>query len=290
MLEGEFAVMVEIQSMVPIAAVVDLVLGIATLSIISRSHDVSANNRIVGSTLGWILIFLGLSSIMTSVLEFRYGALSDFSSVDTSKVAGTFLLLVVTMVDLVGDLQDTETFLTNTPDWSISFETQNHTMQAVETVQDDETRNVVFDLSVIDVPDGFMIGYIDIIITSEEESGISGQCDSVAGDLIENELTAQWNDPENNLSGQDSSCIPIELDLTVSPNFDGETFIHSAINEYQATQNWTETGWGVGDLSVDLNLDVNAPPGLDPLGMDSDEEITIDVTVVMFKPIISLIE
>lgn len=82
--------MVEIQSMVPIAAVVDLVLGIATLSIISRSHDVSANNRIAGSTLGWILIFLGLSYIMTSVLEFRYGALSDFSSVDTSKVGGTF--------------------------------------------------------------------------------------------------------------------------------------------------------------------------------------------------------
>lgn len=71
MLEGVFAVMVEIQSMVPIAAVVDLVLGIATLSIISRSQDVSANNRIAGCTLGWILIFLGLSYIMTSVLEFR---------------------------------------------------------------------------------------------------------------------------------------------------------------------------------------------------------------------------
>ncbi|MBD39426.1 MAG: hypothetical protein CMB11_06770 [Euryarchaeota archaeon] len=82
--------MVEIQSMVPIAAVVDLVLGIATLSILSRSQGASANNRIVGCVLGWILVFLGLSYIMTSVLEFRYGALEDFSAVDTSKVGGTF--------------------------------------------------------------------------------------------------------------------------------------------------------------------------------------------------------
>ena len=82
--------MVEIQSMVPIAAVVALVLGIATLSILSRSQGASANNRIVGCVLGWILVFLGLSYIMTSVLEFRYGALEDFSAVDTSKVGGTF--------------------------------------------------------------------------------------------------------------------------------------------------------------------------------------------------------
>tara|TARA_B100000900_G_scaffold181560_2_gene154027 strand:+ start:2427 stop:3767 length:1341 start_codon:yes stop_codon:yes gene_type:complete len=82
--------MVEIQSMVPIAAVVDLVLGIATLSILSKSKSASANNRIVGCVLGWILVFLGLSYIMTSVLEFRYGALEDFSAVDTSKVGGTF--------------------------------------------------------------------------------------------------------------------------------------------------------------------------------------------------------
>ena len=82
--------MVEIQSMVPIAAVVDLVLGVATLSILARSPGTSANNRIVGCILGWILVFLGLSYIMTSVLEFRYGALADFSAVNREKVGGTF--------------------------------------------------------------------------------------------------------------------------------------------------------------------------------------------------------
>ena len=175
-------------------------------------------------------------------------------------------------------------------EWRITFETQNETMQAVETVQDDETRNVLFDLSEINIPEGFMIGYIDIIITSEEESGISGQCDSVAGDIIENGLTAQWNDANNNLSGQDSSCLPIELDLTIYPNYDGETLTIAAINEYQALQNWTKLGWGEGYLSIDLDLDVNAPFGFDPANMDSDEEITIDVFIILFKANITLIE
>ena len=168
-------------------------------------------------------------------------------------------------------------------EYTISFSIQNETMQLVETLQDDETRNVIFELSDIVVPEGFSIGLIEVTITSEEEEGVSVQCDSVAGDIIENDLTAQWNDTTNDLSGQDSSCAPIELNLRVYPDFTGETVTVSAINEFQAVQKWTETGWGVGDLSIDLDLDVNSPLGFDPVGQDTDEEITVDVTVVLFS-------
>ena len=168
-------------------------------------------------------------------------------------------------------------------EYMISFSIQNETMQLVETLQDDETRNVIFELSDITVPEGFSIGLIEVTITSEEEEGVSVQCDSVAGDIIENDLTAQWNDTTNDLSGQDSSCAPIELNLRVYPDFTGETVTVSAINEFQAVQKWTETGWGVGDLSIDLDLDVNSPLGFDPVGQDTDEEITVDVTVVLFS-------
>jgi len=34
---------------------------------------------------------------------------------------------------------------------------------------------------------------------------------------------------------------------------------------------------------MDLDLDVNAPFGFDPVGQDVDEEITVDATVVMFS-------
>ena len=196
----------------------------------------------------------------------------------------TLLLLVMTVGDFVGDLRTTAEFTSNTPEWNITFEVQNQSLQAVETLQDDETRNVMFELSDIDVPEGYTIGSIDVTITSEEEGGVSVQCDSIAGDIIENDLTAQWNDPASNLSGQDSSCIPIDLHLRVYPNFDGKSTIISAVNEFQALQPWAETGWGVGVLSVDLELDVNTPLGfVDPISQDTDEEITVDVTVVMFS-------
>ena len=203
----------------------------------------------------------------------------------------TLLLLVMTVGDFVGDLRTTAEFTSNTPEWNITFEIQNQSLQTVETLQDDETRNVLFELSEIDVPEGYTIGSIDVTITSEEDGGVSVQCDSIAGDIIENDLTAQWNDPASNLSGQDSSCVPIELHLRVYPNFDGKSTVISAVNEFQALEPWTETGWGVGVLSVDLELDVNTPLGFaDPIGLDTDEEITVDVTVTMFKASLSLVE
>ena len=203
----------------------------------------------------------------------------------------TLLLLVTTVGDFVGDLRTTAEFTSNTPEWNITFEIQNQSLQTVETLQDDETRNVLFELSEIDVPEGYIIGSIDVTITSEEDGGVSVQCDSIAGDIIENDLTAQWNDPASNLSGQDSSCVPIELHLRVYPNFDGQSTVISAVNEFQALEPWTETGWGVGVLSIDLELDVNTPLGFaDPIGLDTDEEITVDVTVTMFKASLSLVE
>ena len=105
----------------------------------------------------------------------------------------TVVMMSVAMVDFVGDLQATDEFTSSNPEWTLSFDIQNHTMQAVETLQDDEIRNLQFDLSEISIPEGFAIGSIDIVITSEEEGGVSVQCDSVAGDIIENDLTAQWN-------------------------------------------------------------------------------------------------
>ena len=47
---------------------------------------------------------------------------------------------------------------------------------------------------------------------------------------------------------------------------------------------------GVGVLSMELELDVNSPFGIDPIGQDTDEEITVDVSVTMFKAKVSLIE
>ncbi|MGB0266166.1 MAG: hypothetical protein ACPGAN_07780 [Candidatus Poseidoniaceae archaeon] len=41
---------------------------------------------------------------------------------------------------------------------------------------------------------------------------------------------------------------------------------------------------------MELEPDVNSPFGIDPIGQDTDEEITVDVSVTMFKAKVSLIE
>lgn len=179
---------------------------------------------------------------------------------------------------------------TELKEWRITFDTKNETLQKIQTLQDEETQNILFDISEISIPEGYLIGLIDVTITSEEEEGVSVQCDSVAGDIIKNELTAQWDDASNNLSGQDSSCQPIYLDLKVYPHYDGNMILINSINEYQALINWTNQGWGEGELSIDLDLDVNSPAGFDPIGMDDDEEIVVDVFIEMFKPQIMLVE
>ena len=179
---------------------------------------------------------------------------------------------------------------TELKEWRITFDTKNETLQKIQTLQDEETQNILFDISEISIPEGYLIGLIDVTITSEEEEGVSVQCDSVAGDIIKNELTAQWDDASNNLSGQDSSCQPIYLNLKVYPHYDGNMILINSINEYQALINWTNQGWGEGELSIDLDLDVNSPAGFDPIGMDDDEEIVVDVFIEMFKPQIMLVE
>jgi len=222
-----------------------------------------------------------MSNIFSNREANRYILVSIIASLIMFSYTGYDLLVVRTnVVDEYTEFKE----------WRITFDTKNETLQKIQTLQDEETQNILFDISEISIPEGYLIGLIDVTITSEEDEGVSVQCDSVAGDIIKNELTAQWDDASNNLSGQDSSCQPIYLDLKVYPHYDGNMILINSINEYQALINWTNQGWGEGELSIDLDLDVNSPAGFDPVGMDDDEEIVVDVFIEMFKPQIMLVE
>ena len=207
-------------------------------------------------------------------------------------IIASLIMFSYTGYDLLVVRSDAVNEFTELKEWRVGFDTQNETMQEIQTLQDEETQNILFDLSEISIEEGYSIGLIEVTITSEEMAGLSSgnQCDSIAGDIIRNDLTAQWDDPSNNLSGQDSSCQPIHLYLQVYPNYDGNQISTYSINEYQALINWTEQGWGEGELSIDLDLDVNSPAGFDPVGLDDDEEIVVDVYIEMFKPQIMLVE
>jgi len=209
-------------------------------------------------------------------------------------IATTVLALVVvfsyTGYDTLVYRHDVIQNYTEDNEWLVSFETVNDTLQQTVVLQDEESRDLEFDMAGFSVPDDYRIGYIEIQITGEESAGLGSgnQCDSIAGDIVRNELMAQWDDPSNNLSGQDSSCIPIELRLSVYPEFDGEDRTVQSINEFQALMDWTKEGWGEGFLVLTLELDTNSNTLF--IGVDDDEEITIDINVVMFRASVEAID
>ncbi len=210
-------------------------------------------------------------------------------------IAATVLALVVvfsyTGYDTLVYRHDVIQNFSEDNEWLVTFETTSDTMQQTVVLQDEETRDLTFDMADFSAPEGYRIGYIEVQIAGEETAGaVSGnQCDSIAGDITRNELTAQWDDPSNNLSGQDSSCNPIDLRLIVYPDFDGEDRTVRSINEFQALMGWTDDGWGKGILSLTLELDTNSVAG-GFAGLDDDEEITIDISVVMFRASVDVIE
>ena len=99
----------------------------------------------------------------------------------------TIIMFSYTGYDLLVVRSDAVNEFTEMKEWSITFDIQNETRQEIRTLQDDETQNILFDLNELTIPDGYSIGLIDITITSEENEGLSVQCDSVAGDIIKNE-------------------------------------------------------------------------------------------------------
>ena len=202
-------------------------------------------------------------------------------------IAATVLALVVvfsyTGYDTLVYRHDVIQNYSENNEWLVTFETTSDTMQQTVVLQDEETRDLAFDMAEFSVPDSYRVGYIEVQIVGEETAGVvsGNQCDSIAGDIVRNDLTAQWDDPNNNLSGQDSSCVPIDLRLSVYPEFDGEDRTVRSINEFQALMGWTDDGWGKGLLSITLELDTNSNTPF--VGVDDDEEITIDINVVMFR-------
>ena len=114
-------------------------------------------------------------------------------------IIASLIMFSYTGYDLLVVRSDAVNEFTELKEWRVGFDTQNETMQEIQTLQDEETQNILFDLSEISIEEGYSIGLIEVTITSEEMAGLASgnQCDSIAGDIIRNDLTAQWDDPNN---------------------------------------------------------------------------------------------
>jgi hypothetical protein len=172
--------------------------------------------------------------------------------------------------------------------WLIEFNVSMSNVIHEETWQDEEKKTVSFYMDEFDLPEGYLVGKIEVIVKPDADSNGTiidpvAQCDSIAANILnEGELTAQWDYEGNVLSGQDSSCEWIRLDLRSYPGFDGNDLNSSSPNEFQALLPWKQSGWGEGVLEVEVELDVNTVEEIGPIANDDDEDITIEVNVYGF--------
>ena len=219
--------------------------------------------------------------------EFDFTAFTELLDDRTSNITmGVVLALVMvvvayTTVDLVNLNQEVRGLVEGENNWDVSFELQSMTFQETIVMVDGEQRQLDFDVDQSDLPEGFRVGQIRATVSYGETSGLPADpADSVAANVLQTDMQAQWNDNNNTLSGSSNDATDIELLLRTHPGFTGQPVNATGINEYQVLQPWLIEGFGTGTFSVVVELNTQSPPFLN----DGDEEIVVNVEVVMFKP------
>jgi len=213
-------------------------------------------------------------------------SLRESNTITTIFISLLFLLGSINALDWNKNYYDDAINATTAEDWTIEFEIETLTAEHKEVWQDEEVKVIDFFMEDFLVPDGHNIGAINVTVIPEDAGATLldplVQCDAVASDIEVNDLTAQWSYEGNNLSGQDSSCDYIFMNLQVYPGYTGKDVKSDAPNEFQALMPWLIEGWGEGVLEIKVELDVNSVDQLGPVSQDNDEEIIILVEVYTF--------
>ena len=168
--------------------------------------------------------------------------------------------------------------------WRLSFTEETTTLSETVLLPDGGEEDLDFTIDLSSFSDGYRIGMVEVKISYSEtnQAILDDPCDSVQASITQTSYPAQWTDENNTLNGGSTSCDDIDLMLQVYPKYNGETYERMAHNAVVAVDEWVEDGLGIGDLSVNVQVDVQRSqvPTQDD---DDDETVQIDVTVVAFK-------
>jgi len=223
-----------------------------------------------------------LGEIKTNLTEYE-GAVWSFFSV----IVSFLIIFAYNTFDLLSNHWEVIQDATTEDTWAVSFTEQIEVLEDSMVLQDEEKQTFTFYLDDVNVPEGYLVGELNITVDDTGEDGIiantdpTNECDSILADVREGGLTAQWEDGNNTLSGQANDCEPFFMYLRIYPDYNGDSRDTESVNEYQALLPWQEDGWGIGELEVDV--EVNTDESLFPGQGDDDEEITVSIQVVMFK-------
>ena len=162
--------------------------------------------------------------------------LDDRASNITMGVVLTIVAVVLTYttVDLANLNEEVRGLVDGDNNWDVSFEIQSMTFQETIVMVDGEQRQLDFDVDQSDLPEGFRVGQIRATVSYGETSGLPADpADSVAANVLQTDMQAQWDDNNNTLSGSSNDATDIELILRTHPGFTGQSVNATGINEYQ---------------------------------------------------------
>ena len=168
--------------------------------------------------------------------------------------------------------------------YTIEFEESSELFSDSRTVNDGEKETLEFTASAdfFDSKSGF--GLLRITVSYAETSGeFADPCDTVSADLALTDVSADWNNANNVLSGVSSDCETIALTLYVYPEYDGQPKEGTGMDASHWSAAWSDSSYGQGIFELDVEVLVNEPPtsGI-PTVSDTNEEVDVTWEAVFY--------
>lgn len=207
---------------------------------------------------------------------------SSANKLSAIMVSSLVLLLIINAVDLMGNNEQVREVLDGNTDWQITFDeiaiTQTDSLVVADG--DTETRTFSIDESMLD--GGYRVGAFRITVSYTETSGIPGDpADSVFATIVQNDLSAQWDEEGNELTGSSNDAAPIDLSLMAYPAYNGGAVNATGYNEIQVLEAWQMDGYGIGDIQIEISVETQALP----FTTDNEEEVTITLDIITFRAV-----
>ena len=170
-------------------------------------------------------------------------------------------------------------------EYVIQFEESSEIFTDSRTIDDGEKATIDFTApsNLFDSNSGF--GLLLITITYTETSGEFGDpCDTISADLSVTDVSADWKNENNELSGVSSDCEAISLVLNVYPDYDGESMDVVGMDELYWSDIWSNSSYGQGMFQLDVEVIVNEPitSGI-PTVSDTNEKVDVTWEPVFFE-------
>ena len=169
-------------------------------------------------------------------------------------------------------------------EYTIEFEESSEIFTDSRTIDDGEKATIDFTAppNLFDSNSGF--GLLLITISYTETSGEFGDpCDTISADLSVTDVSADWKNENNELSGVSSDCETISLVLHIYPDYNGESMGVVGMDEFYWNNAWSNSSHGQGMFELDVEVIVNEPitSGI-PTVSDTDEKADVTWEAVFF--------